>query len=272
MERLSVLTLNVWNRQGPWPERLRLIRAQLTALAPDIVGLQEILHHDQEPVDQAREIADGLGYHAVFSSAWHIGGGLQFGNAILSRRPIADAKNFQLPGEASEETRALLYALVDAPCGKVPVFNTHLNWKFHHGAVRERQVAFIVERVHELAPAGQGFPPILMGDFNAEPDADEIRFLRGLASRGGRSVYFADCFGLVGEGDGFTYARSNDYAAKLREPNRRIDYIFVRGPDRELRGEPLLARVVCDRAESGVFPSDHYGVYAEIQAAVRAPG
>jgi endonuclease/exonuclease/phosphatase family metal-dependent hydrolase len=271
MEVLRVVTLNIWNRQGPWPERLRLIRSQLQALSPDIVGLQEVLHHDQEPVDQAREIADGLDYHAAFASAWHIGGGLQFGNAVLSRYPITSANNFPLPVEPTEESRSLLHVEVDAPCGKVPVFNTHLDWKFHHGYVRERQVAFIADKVRELAPPGS-FPPLLMGDFNAEPDADEIRFLRGLTSRLGRSVYFADCFGYVGEGPGFTYARSNPYAAKLHEPNRRIDYIFVRGPDRELRGEPLAARVVFDLPEGGAFPSDHYGVYAEIQAASRPVG
>ena len=124
-------------------------------------------------------------------------------------------------------------------------------------------MAFIAERVQELAPT-DGFPPIVMGDFNAEPDAHEIRFMRGLATLRGRSVYFADCFALCGDGPGHTYARSNVYAEKLREPNRRIDYIFVRGPDRRLRGEPLAARVVFADEEGGVFPSDHYGVLAEI--------
>jgi endonuclease/exonuclease/phosphatase family metal-dependent hydrolase len=270
MDRLRLLTLNIWNRQGPWNDRLRLIRRAVEALAPDIVGLQEVLHHDLEPVDQAQEIGAGLGYHAAFASAWHVGGGLQFGNAVLSRFPITAAQNFPLPIEPSEESRALLYVEVDAPCGRVPVFNTHLDWKFHHGYVRERQVMFIADKIRELAPVGAGFPPILMGDFNAEPEADEIRFLRGLTSRMGRSVYFSDCWALAGDGVGYTYARANVYAAKLREPNRRLDYIFVRGPDRELRGEPLTARVVCDVPDGEVFPSDHFGVFAEIQAAPRS--
>jgi endonuclease/exonuclease/phosphatase family metal-dependent hydrolase len=263
MDRLKLVTLNIWNRQGPWPERVKLIRKGLEELQPDVVGLQEVLRHEAEPRHQAQEVADGLGYHAAYGPAWHIGGGLDFGNAILSRWPILEGESFPLPNDPGEESRALLYTKVESPWGALPVFCTHLAWKFHQGALRERQVAAIAERVHELAPAG-GLPPILMGDFNAEPDSDEIRFLRGLGSLRGRSVYFADCFALAGEGAGHTFARSNVFAEPLHEPDRRIDYIFVRGPDRKLRGEPLAARVCFQIPDGGVFPTDHYGVYAEI--------
>ena len=275
MDRLRVLTLNIWNKQGGWPERLPLIRRELEALSPDVVGLQEVLHLDSEaqPLenDQAREIARDLGYYTAFGPAWELGGGLKFGNAVLSRFPIVAANNFPLPGEPGEETRALLYAELDAPCGRIPVFVTHLDWQLHHGFVRERQVMFLVDKVKELAPVTtEGFPPILLGDFNAEPDSDEIRFLKGWTTRLGKSVYFADCFGVAGDGSpGFTYARSNRFAARACEPNRRIDYIFVRGPDRKLRGEPLNARVTFTTPQGDVFPTDHYGVYAEIQAAPR---
>ena len=56
MDRLRVATLNVWNRQGPWEERLRLIRRGLSACSPDLIGLQEVLRHDSDPLDQARLI------------------------------------------------------------------------------------------------------------------------------------------------------------------------------------------------------------------------
>jgi endonuclease/exonuclease/phosphatase family metal-dependent hydrolase len=271
LSTLKVLTLNIWNNQGPWPARLELIREGVRVLGPHLVGLQEVLHLDSDPpaADQAQTIADGLGYFTAFASAWHIGGGLQFGNALLSRFPILHAQNFPLPTDPDEETRAMLYCLVDAPCGQVPVFVTHLSWKLHQSDVRQQQVALIVQRVRELAPI-DGFPPILMGDFNAEPDSDEIRYLRGYHARFGRSVYFADAFAVAGDGSpGYTYARNNHYALRAREPNRRLDYIFSRGPDRLLRGEPLEARVVLDQSTEGVFATDHYGVMAEIQAEPR---
>jgi endonuclease/exonuclease/phosphatase family metal-dependent hydrolase len=264
---LRVVTINIWNKQGDWAARRPLLDRELARLQPDLVGVQEVLHLEgsSEP-NQAQELAAPLGFHAAFAPAWNLGGGLLFGNAVLSRWPIGQADCLPLPGEENEERRALLYCRVDSPHGPLPVFVTHLDWQLHRGWVRERQVAFIVDRIRELAPL-TGFPPILMGDFNAEPESDEIRFLRGWTSRLGRSVYFADCFAVSGDGSpGHTYARSNSFAAKAREPNRRIDYVFVRGPDRDGRGEPLSSRLCFTDPTDGIFPTDHYGVFAELSS------
>jgi endonuclease/exonuclease/phosphatase family metal-dependent hydrolase len=127
-------------------------------------------------------------------------------------------------------------------------------------------VRAIADAVARRAPIG-GFPPIVVGDFNAEPDSDEIRFMRGLTGLGGPCVYFADAFAVAGDGTpGTTFSKRNPHAAPLREPERRIDYVFVRGPDDAQRGEPLDAKVCFDHAVSGTFPSDHFGVMATITA------
>jgi endonuclease/exonuclease/phosphatase family metal-dependent hydrolase len=283
MTVLRVATINVWNKSGPWLRRLPLIRKELERLSPEVVGLQEVLRFRPDDAldtplsasnDQATEIAEGLGFHVAYSVASDYGNGLKFGNAVLSRHPIIEQRSLQLPGVESGESRSLLYALFDTPHGRLPVFVTHLNWKFHHGAVRQRQVAFIAERIAELAPIDAPLlPAILMGDFNAAPDADEIRFLTGLCAIAGKTVYFADAWVFAGTGPGYTYDRVNDYALKAREPSRRIDYVFVRGPDREFRGEPRHAEVAfnsVDRSASeAVWPSDHFGVCADLEIAAR---
>ena len=84
-----------------------------------------------------------------------------------------------------------------------------------------------------------------------------------------KGVYFADAFGLCGQGPGATFSRSNTYAAREVEPDRRLDYIFIEGLDRKLRGEPLSARRCFTEPVDGVFASDHFGVLAEIQVAPR---
>jgi endonuclease/exonuclease/phosphatase family metal-dependent hydrolase len=125
-----------------------------------------------------------------------------------------------------------------------------------------------IARHIESLSTDRAFPAILVGDFNAEPDADEIRYLRGLTSLGEpRRVYFRDAYTFASGGSpGFTYCRRNAFAAPLREPDRRIDYIFVRGQDDRFRGEPLEARVCFDEAVGGVMPSDHFGVVATLRA------
>jgi endonuclease/exonuclease/phosphatase family metal-dependent hydrolase len=279
LEKLRVATLNIWNKSGPWTERLALIRSQLTALSPDVLGLQEVLRlipdEKQPPVpapdnDQASEIAEGLGYNIAYGVAADYSGGLKFGNALLTRYKILDSRTFRLPGADSGETRSLLYVLLETPWGRLPVFVTHLNWKLHHGIVRAKQAVYAAERIFVLAPVEADFlPPILMGDLNAGPQADEIRYLRGEHAIDGRSIYFADVWEYAqAQGPGHTYARDNAFALKNGEPNRRIDYIFVRGPDREMRGEPSNVRLAFEQSVAGkegpVWASDHYGVVCDL--------
>lgn len=293
MDRLRVATLNIWNRSGPWADRLRLIRGEIASLSPDVVGLQEVLllggdgapageatwqapGDEARPVnDQASAIAAGFGYSVAFASATAVGGGMHFGNALLSRFPVTEHRTIRLPGEASGEQRAVLYARLDHPSGSLPVFVTHLNWKLHHGSFRVEQVRFIVDRIMDLCPIDEGaLPPVLMGDFNADPDSDEIRYLRGLATIGGRSVFFADAWIYGGNGGpGYTFDRKNRFAALSHEPPRRIDYIFVRGPDRQFRGEPLSTRLAFCEPSSGedgeIWPSDHFGLVADLAVGPR---
>ncbi len=259
---LRVATLNIWNRMGPWEERLAAIRAELPGLAADILALQEVIVLDDGSFDQGALVAEGHGYHVVYGR--HEEGIYPMGNAILSRWPFGRTKIMPLPRGGTDEHRSLVFAEVLAPFGKVPVFCTHLNWKLDEGHVRTEQIRFVTDRIAELVPPNADYPPILLGDFNADPDADEIRFLRGLTGLGGRCVYFADTFGIVGKGNGTTYARRNPFAAPIREPDRRIDYIFVRGPDEQGRGEPLEARICFDAPHEGTFASDHFGIVCDL--------
>jgi endonuclease/exonuclease/phosphatase family metal-dependent hydrolase len=282
VETLRVATLNIWNKAGPWAERLPVLRRQLVDLSPDVLGLQEALrlipdeHHPPTPApdnDQASEIAQGLGYDVAYGAASDYAGGLKFGNALLTRLKILDSRTFRLPGADSGETRSMLYVLLETRWGRQPVFVTHLNWKLHDAVVRVKQTVYAAERIFVLAPVEADFlPPIFMGDFNADPQSDEIRYLKGQHIIDGRSLYFADVWDYADPpGPGYTYARDNAYALQNGEPNRRIDYIFVRGPDRHKRGEPVSVRRAFDQSEPGasgpIWASDHYGVVCDLRMA-----
>lgn len=258
---LRVGTLNIWNRLGPWEERLSAIRAGVLAEDLDVLCLQEVVSLDG--FDQAALVAEGFDYHVAHGR--HSEARLPIGNALLSRYPILQREVFDLPTGGTIERRSVLFALLDAPFGRLPVFVTHLNWRLDEGHVREQQVRFLADLVRDQCRDESMFPPVCAGDFNAEPDSDEVRYLRGLTSLGApQRVYFTDAFGAAGEGPGVTFARRNPFAAQVHEPDRRIDYIFVRGQDERFRGAPLSARVAFDSPVDGVFPSDHFGVVAAL--------
>ena len=260
MTNVRVVTLNIWNRMGPWEERLIAIRTTLAVEKPDIIGLQEVIttpHGDA--LHQGMAIAEGHGYEVAFGASH--GEGFSFGNAILSRWPIR---------RSDAGPRSLLFGEIETPFGLLPVFVTHLAWRFHEGAVRKAQVLAVADTVLALAPIS-GLPAILMGDFNAEPHSDEIRYLKGLTTLDrSRCVYFADAFEVAnvtsdGASDGATFSKRNPFAEPLREPDRRIDYIFVHRRHEDHRGEPLSARVCFDQPVNGAFPTDHFGVTATLK-------
>ena len=134
------------------------------------------------------------------------GGAASFGNAIASRWPILDREELQLPDRGDGETRTALSVSVEAPVGEVSFTCTHLNWRLHHGEVRERQVVSLADFVLARRPK-DGFPPIVVGDFNADPESDEIRFMTGHHSIEGKRVFFHDAWRAAGgEGSGMTWS------------------------------------------------------------------
>jgi hypothetical protein len=92
-----------------------------------------------------------------------------------------------------------------------------------------------------------------------------MRFLTGLASLEGRSLYFQDAWRIAGGGGpGLTWDNRNPFAAAEHEPSRRIDYVLVGWRRDGGAGRVESARVVCDRALTGTFASDHFGLLAVV--------
>lgn len=260
---LTVLTLNLWNRAAPWEERLAVIRRGVEALAPDVIALQEAIRFPEYGFDQPALVAEAMGYHIAHGQPDD--GPYPFGNSVLSRWPIAHHEVLLLPRGGTDENRCAVLARLETPWGALPFATTHLNWKMHHGHVRVAQVQALVAALTGFTREGD-LPAVLAGDFNAEPESDEIRYLRGHTGLGGECVYFNDCFAAAGDGSrGATFARRNPYAAVSREPDRRLDYVFVRGPDERARGAPLASGLCFDEPVHGVWASDHFGVWARIE-------
>jgi endonuclease/exonuclease/phosphatase family metal-dependent hydrolase len=244
---------------------MELVAAALRELQPDVVALQEVREVPAQVANQAETLAAEVGFHCAFVPAMPFAGGSE-GLAILSREPIFEHVGFGLPHAEPKERRILLSARVSFEGVSVWVHTTHLNYRLAHGQQREDQVQAIDSIV--AARAGDQ-PSVLMGDFNARPESDEIRWLCGLCTLSGRRTHFQDAWDRLHPGErGWTWSSANPYTKPLAflEPDRRIDYIFVTPMRRDGRATIRSCRIVLDQpAPDGAYASDHFGLLAEIQ-------
>lgn len=268
---MRILSWNLWWRFGRWRERREVISAELQRVAPDICGLQEVWSDADGSL--AASLASELGLHCIYVPSpapqkWQrrIGDpGVGIGNAVLSRWPIIESDARRLPaGEEPDEGRMVLYTQIESPSGGIAFFTTHLNTPWGQSALRQQQVRVIAEFMREK-DRGQ-FPPILTGDFNAMPDYDEIRCLVGKMPPPVRGFVLLDAWSYARPLEpGWTWDRRNPHVAATLEPDARIDYIFVGLPNDSGQGQVLDVELVGTEPVHGVWPSDHFGVLAQLR-------
>lgn len=262
---MRVMTWNLWWRFGDWQRRGPAIRDVLREERPDICGLQEVWA--DAGLNQAQQLADDLGMHWAFGASsdqqrWRDRIGDQtvhFGVAVLSRWPIREQRTFDLPLDPS---RPALSVTIDAPHAQIPFVTAHLS-VIGGSARRLAQVEWIARHVAAL-PAGQ-HPPVVVGDFNAAPESDEIRRFGGhLTTPVVDNQVLLDAWLFAEAGDpGFTWDRANPHVAALVEPSTRIDYIHVVGRQAG-PGRVRSVRRTGTAPVGGVWPSDHAAVIAEL--------
>lgn len=259
--RLRVLSWNLWWRFGPWESRAPAIAATLARIDADVIGLQEVWQEGDKC--QAADLASELGFSWVYASRLDLDG-VNFGNAVLSRWPITSSEWRPLPAPAEQnELRTVLRADIDGPRGPIQLYTTHLNWRFDDSDVRQDQVSSICGFIGERR-GDRSYPPILCGDFNADPDSDEIRMLNGRATVPVPKLVFHDAWEVAGRHEK-TWSNGNPYAALDLEPDRCLDYVFAGWPKAGGAGHILGCSLEGVDPVDGVVPSDHYAVVAELR-------
>jgi endonuclease/exonuclease/phosphatase family metal-dependent hydrolase len=166
----------------------------------------------------------------------------QYGNAILSRYPMALIKSGPLPQWKDKrrptEPRGALWVTVDLESQKVHIFNTHLSlWP------RERslQAEALLSEQWTGHPDCQG-PLVVCGDFNALPRSTVYRKLCGRLRDSQRC--------LAGHRPQSTWSG--------RYPISRLDYIFI--------SEDLQVRAIrVPRSQLEKTASDHLPLIAQLQ-------
>jgi endonuclease/exonuclease/phosphatase family metal-dependent hydrolase len=261
VRQIRVVTLNMWNDRHEPARRMQAAIAQLRALQPDVIGMQEVVDSSGFG-NQARLVAEALDARWVFDAVDDERPGGAVGNAIVSRFPIGAREGITLPTGPGDPRRALFAELM-TPDGSLPFFTCHLSWELWQAPRREAQVLALDDFVHAHATE---LPAVVTGDFNATPESSVVMYMTGRASLAGRGTYYRDAYARRHpHDDGYTYSQTNPYSERRLEWDRRIDYVFVGQIDRRDRGVIVESSVVLDHpAADGTWPSDHFGVMAVI--------
>jgi len=250
VDRLHVATLNILNLADRWSARQGLIYADMAALQPDLLALQEVVY----VIQQDRLIgAAGEGRYAAIRG-W--AGRPEYGNSLLLREPLVADSEERLDLGLQRAAHRVRVALPGGSAAVVAV--THLHHPPNAHAERDRQAQALLSWLDETAADG---PPadatILAGDFNAGPDEPAYAritaagFRSGHLEANGREPEVTWPSGLIAP------AMDRD-----GEPDC-LDYIWIRGAIRTID-----CRLVFDRPDPDdptLYPSDHVGLAAHLE-------
>ncbi len=256
-----VATWNVWGRYGDWQSRLEGITEELRASSPDVVCLEEAWETPEE--SQTDQVASALGLPYRLSLCDFELDGWRSGIGICSRWPISRYQRTALPGGGDGFGSAVV-AVIDGPRGPVQVIAVMLDYPLHASGVRQRQVRELLNFVSEST--SRRHLTVICGDFNAGPDADEMRMLTGRTEPPVAGMVFYDAWEAGGDGSaGVTWSNDNPLAAVALLPDRRFDYILSAWPRKGGIGHPTACSRLGVRPTGDPQLSDHYGVVADLR-------
>ena len=241
---LDIVTLNLYHDKDDWPRRRAQIVEKLKVLQPDVIALQEVLQHETLP-NQARWLAEQLGYEWFFVSTDPPGQVHRYGNALLTQRPILARAQHAL--QPLDDSRSAGLLRIDLNGRAVDIYVTHLHWTDQGGPIRARQLADLMQFIDATS---HSLPVVVAGDFNATAGSPELAALR---------PGFVDAYGL--QHPQADTASSSTLNLRYFAP-KRIDHVFF---EREAFA-PLASEIILNHADAnGVWASDHYGMHVSLQ-------
>jgi signal transduction histidine kinase/endonuclease/exonuclease/phosphatase family metal-dependent hydrolase len=246
MDRLHVATLNILNLADRWPERLPLVLADMAALQPDLLGLQEVVFVMQ----QDRLIgAAGEGHYAAIRG-W--AGRPEYGNSLLVRKPLEGRDTERLDLGLNREAHR---TVMELPGGStLLVVVTHLHHPGAEEAARDEQTRLLVGWLAD-APATTAL--VVMGDFNADPGEPTYR---RMVAAGFRSAYAE----VHGADPAVTWPSGLQAPAMDTDGIPEcLDYIWVRGDVRVTDARLAFDRPAVD--DPTLYPSDHLGISVRLE-------
>lgn len=254
-DRLRVATLNLlYYPQGDrWRERRPLVEDGFRAIAPDVLGLQEV----NRLIDQDHALgASGRGRYSVFRAVEEIPARYpRHWNAVVF---LASESAGEVVGHYVQRLthRRVVQALrIRRPSGAtVTCLNTHL----HHpdGPVgyipRRNQVRLVLDWLAGLPVSDV---VTLSGDLNAVPEEPAVELLRASG--------FHSAYETVHGSEPDTFPSGLVAPSIYTGPGFCVDYIWLRGTARVIAAE--LAWHEASPRDPTLYPSDHRGLFADVE-------
>lgn len=260
---VRLVTWNVWGRYGArWKDRHAGIEGSLREVTPDLVCLVEAWRDGE--VTQPERISRTLGLpHHYFVGDWEQEDWVS-GVGVVSRWPMSQPVRRPLRAEDGSGFGEAVHVVVDGERGPIQLFSVMLDYQLDGSALRQAQVKELARFIQEVSR--RRYPTMVCGDFNANPDSDEIRTLTGRSPTAAPGLVFYDAWEVAGDGSaGHTWSNRNPLAALGLYPDRRFDYIFSAWPRLGGAGHPTHCALLGVRPPGDLQLSDHYGVLADLR-------
>jgi len=243
----SVLTLNVWFGEREQQARARAVAELIETMAPKVVALQEVTAPFLAVLGASRSIQE-----RYWTSALTVD---DYGTLLLSSLPVSELYVAEIGGSMG---RVMPWGVVSVGSERVAIGAVHLESGRHNAETRAEQ---LVECFARLAPFEHA---ILLGDTNfADGEPIEERALTAEWVDGWRATQPA------GE-PGYTRDTvANPMAASLRNGDvvqRRIDRVLTRSTRFRASKSALVGT---EPIAPGVYASDHFGLFVELDAVTR---
>ena len=169
-DTLHLATLNLRNIADRWPERIPLLLADMAALQPDLIGLQECVF----AVQQDRLL--GAAGEGRYESRRGWAGRPEYGNAILGRSPLGLGEGERL--ELGRNRSALRVPVALQGGTTLDFVVTHLHHEVADEALRMEQARSLTVWLALITG-----PLVVVGDFNAEPTEPAYAVMRDAGFR-----------------------------------------------------------------------------------------
>jgi endonuclease/exonuclease/phosphatase family metal-dependent hydrolase len=256
---VRIITWNVWGLHGPWRQREAAIAATLHDAHPDLVVLTESWSKGRD--SQCARLAGPLSlpHHAFSGVAAQEDQAALSGVAVMSRWPIQRQSSLTFGSARAQFTE------LAGPRGLIQVYGLVMDaWWLDQSQPRQHAVRDLLTWVHQAQDTQA--PLIVCGDFNADPDSDEIRMLTGRTTAPAPGLSFYDAWEVAGPPTpGHTWSNSNPWATQLLWPNRRIDYIFSATARPGGAGHPRRTALLGTVPVNNTYPSDHYALQTNLR-------